>query len=192
MSRIILLIVLMAGFLFAQGSVQSLSIIQPEFYTLTLDSTEETIVYYIYPPASGVNSALRTSISTTLPTYSATQARHREYNASGAFTISVVTDTSTAEESDSLYAYVQTLIYDPNKLTWYRSANDTLFLDFTTAGTYTGTSLKYLDWTHGRCYTANLGGDIMPGAGLAITFGAKQANTAGSETNLYLGFWWER
>jgi len=192
MKKVLAFILLMAFGLYAQGKEVTLSVIEPEFYTLTLDSTASSIVYYIYPPLAGKSSLQRTSISTTIPTSASTQAAHLEFNSNGALTISMVTDSVTAQESDSLYAYVQTLIYDQNKSTWYRSANDTLFLNFSTAGTYTGTTIDYLDWTHGNCYTANLGGDIMPGAGIAITFGQWASGTAGADTKLYLGFWWQR
>jgi len=188
--RVVYAILLMVGVLFAQQSTVDLSVIQPEFYQLTLDSTTTSTVYYIYPPARGPNSAHRTAISTTTPTSASSQAKLLEYNSSGALTLSMVTDSVTAEESDSLYAYVQTLFYDENKATWYKSTNDSLYLVFDTPGTYTQTTGNdYLDWTHGSGYTCELGGDIMPGAGLAITFGAHQDDTAGADTKLSLGFW---
>ena len=177
---------------YSQQKVISLKTIRPEFITVALDSTTSSIVYYIYPPPAGDNSPNRTAISTTAPTSASLQAKNLEYNAEGALTISLVTDTLTAEESDSLYGYVQTLIYDDTKAAWYRATNDTLFLDFDTPGTYTGTSIDYLDWTHGSCYVAELGGSIMPGAGLAITLGQHTDDNAGAATTLYVGFWWLR
>ena len=178
--------------LFGQQKVISLNSIQPEYITVTLDSSTSSIVYYIYPPPAGINSGNRTAISTTAPTSASTQAKNLDYVASGALTIAMVTDTVTAEESDSLYAYVQTLIYDETKATWYRSTNDTLFLDFDTPGTYTGTSLDYLDWTHGSCYTADVGGSIMPGAGIALTLVSVANDNAGADMKAYVIFWYKK
>jgi len=183
-------IVLLFGIGYGQQKVESLDVIQPEFTTVTLDSTATSSVYYIFPPPAGINSGNRTAISTTAPTSASAQAKNLEFNASGALTISIVTDTLTAEESDSLYVSVASLIYDDNKATWYASNNDVFYLDLDTQGTYTNSSVQYLDWTHGTCYTADLGGEIMPAAGIKVTFGAYQNDTATSDTKLYVGFWW--
>ena len=192
MKKVIVFILLLTVVAFAQQKVEVLNVTQPEFITVTLDSTASSIVYYIYPPPAGINSSNRTEISTSSPTSDSVQARNLEFSANGALTIAIVTDSSTAEESDSLNVYVQTLIYDQTKTTWYKSVNDTLFLDFDTPGTYTGTSADYLDWTHGGCYTANLGGEIMPGAGLAITFSQVANDNADAASSIYVSFWWQK
>ena len=189
---IILAYLLIFTAVYAQQSVVALDVIRPEFTTVTLDSTASSTIYYIYPPPAGPGSPYRTAISTTAPTSASAQAQNLEFDAKGALTISIIPDSVTADESDSLYAYVQTLIYDPNEAAWYASSNDTLYLVLDTPGTYTATSIDYLNWTSGSCYTADLGGDIMPGAGLAVTVGAYQNDTAGADVKLYVGFWWLR
>jgi hypothetical protein len=178
--------------LFGQKKVISLNSIQPEFITVTLDSTAAAIVYYIYPPPAGINSDKRAAVSTTAPTSTSVQAKNLDFVASGALTIAAVLDSLTKQESDSFYAYVQTLIWDETKAGWYRSTNDTLFLDFDTPGTYTGTSLDYLDWTHGSLYTADVGGSIMPGAGIALTVGSVANDTATSAMTAYISFWYKK
>jgi hypothetical protein len=186
------LFLLIPVLLFGQKKVITLNSIQPEFITITLDSTASSIVYYIYPPPAGINSDKRAAVSTTAPTATSVQAKNLDFVASGALTIAMVTDTVTAEESDSLYAYVQTLIWDDTKAGWYRSTNDTLFLDFDTPGTYTGTSIDYLDWTHGSLYTADVGGSIMPGAGIALTVGAVANGTSDADMKAYVSFWYKK
>jgi hypothetical protein len=192
MKWLLTLLLLIPLLSFGQRKVVTLKSIQPEYITVNVDSTASSVVYYIFPPPAGINSNDRTAISTTAPTSASAQAKNLVYNASGALTVAAVIDSVTAQESDSFYAYIQTLIYDETKAGWYRSTNDTLFLDFNTAGTYTGTSIDYLNWTHGSCYTADVGGSIMPGAGFALTVGAVMNETSGADLNAYISFWWER
>jgi hypothetical protein len=192
MKRIIVLLFLLTAIGWPQRKEISLSIIRPEFITVNLDSTASSVVYYIYPPPAGDNATNRTPISTTIPTSASAQAINLEYNASGALTLSIVTDSVTADESDSLYVSVATLLYDKTKATWYVSTNDVQYLDLDTPGTYFRTTIQYLNWTHGLCYTADFSGNVMPGAGLAVTVGQVTNDEAGAATNLYLGFWWVR
>ena len=194
MKKILCLILISFGGLYAQQKQIDLWTIRPEYYTVTLDSTAETIVYYIFPPPAGENSNNRTAISTVAPTSASDQAKNLDFNAKGAIVISMIPDTVTAQESDSLYAYVQSLVYDKNKATWYRATNDTLFLVFDTPGTYTATAIDYLNWTHENCYTSSIGGTsgILPVAGFALTIGQYANDNAGADTKLYLGFWWLR
>lgn len=186
------LFLLIPVLLFGQQKTISVSNIQPEFITVNLDSTTSSIVYYIFPPPGGINSRDRTAVSTTAPTSASAQAKNLDFASNGAMTIAAVLDTLTAQESDSFYAYIQTLVYDETKATWYRSTNDTLFLDFDTPGTYTGTAIDYLNWTHGSCYTADVGGSIMPGAGFALTVGQYANDNAGAYTTAYISFWYQK
>ena len=189
------IVLLLSTFLYGQAVVQPLSILEPEYFTVTLYGTDAVDVYYIFPPT---NRNSRTAIDSTLPTSAALQAINQRYVGSGALTIAAVTDTTVADttekrqDSDSLYMYIQSLIYDNTKATWYPSTNDTLFLDFDTPGTYTGTVLDYLDWTHGSCYTANLGGSVMPAAGYAITIGQVATDIANPRHTIYLSFWHQK
>lgn len=178
--------------LFGQQKTISISNIQPEFYTVTLDSTDTTTIYYIFPPPNGINSRDRTAISTTAPTSASAQAKNLDFASNGVMTIAIIPTYVTAEESDSLAGFIQTLIYDENLAAWKVSTNDTLFLDFSTAGTYTGTSVSYLDWTSNSCYTADVGGSIMPGAGFALTLLERCADEAGSDAKIYVSFWYQK
>lgn len=179
-----------------QGKTITISSIQPEFITITLDSTDSEIIYYIFPPPAGINSGQRTDISTTTPTSASEQAKNLDFAANGAFTISIVADSvadtmSTYASSDSFYAYIQTLIYDKNKSKWYRAVNDTMFLDFDTPQTYVGTAIDYLDWGRDTCYVAEIGGNIMPAPGFALTIGQVTSGDS-TTTSVSVGFWYQK
>jgi hypothetical protein len=189
---VFMLLLLLVGINYGQRTVTALDVIRPEYITVALDSSTTSTVYYIYPPPAGENSGNRTAISTTAPTSASLQAINKEYNAKGALTIAIVTDSSTAEESDSLYISVATLWYDETKASWYTSNNDIQYLDFDTQGTYVNPAIQYLDWTHGTGYTADLGSQIMPGAGLTVVVGQVANDNAGAASNVYLSFWWVR
>ena len=189
---VFILIVLFSLSAYSQPKTTGLDVTRPEFITVTLDSTTSSVVYYIWPPPAGDNSPNRTAISATAPTSASLQAQNLEYNASGGLTISVVIDSLTAQESDSFYVSVATLIYDKTKATWYTSTNDIFYLDLDTQGTYINSAIQYLNWTHGLCYTAGLGGDILVGAGLAVTVGQVTTDVTDAATTVYLGFWWLR
>jgi len=186
--RFILFIMLLSVFAIAQTAA-ILTEVEPEFYTLNLDSTETATVYYIFPPPQGQQSPRRTAISETAPTSSSSQATYQVYNANGAFTISIVTDSVTADESDSLYAFIRPLFYDSGKSSFYLSTNDTLFLIFDTPQSYIATSADYLNWTHGNLYSSMLGPYLCPAAGFGLTFVQTANDNSGADANIYIGFW---
>lgn len=183
---LILLFVLFAVSLFAQGKVISVPIIIPESTTITLDSTATSTIYVSFPPPSGPTSASRTAISTTAFSATSAQSVNRVFSSTGDVYVSFVADTSVREESDSLTAWIQPYVYEINKNAWYETAADSTFLVFDTPGTYIATSADYLNWTHGKLYGVPLSNELWPCSGFSITFYAKQFNTAGSQTKLYL------
>ena len=188
MKKFIVLLVLLTIPLVAQRKSINLSITRVEFYADTLKGGTAESVYYLFPPPAGENSSARTAISETAPTSASMQAINLEYNANGALTLSFVFQDITATGVDSIFITVQSYNYDENNAAWYASSNDIFYLVLDTYGTYVQASIDYLDWTDNVMYTADLGGVIMPGAGIKIVI--DQADTG--NTGYSIGFWWQR
>ena len=185
------LLLLMPLLVFSQLKVEVVNTIAPEFLTISLDSTDADTIYYLFPSPAGPTSGKRYSPSETAPTSASAQAQLLEYAASGVLTITIVTDTVTAEESDSLTAWITPYFYDKTKETFYQPT-DTVFLDFNTNGTYVQTSKTYLNWTHGEGYIAYLtGSDIWPVNGFVLEFSQLANGTADADMNIYVGFYWQ-
>ena len=188
------IVLLLSTFLYGQAVVQPLSILEPEYFTVTLYGTDAVDVYYIFPPT---NRNSRTAIDSTLPTSASLQAINQRYVGSSVLTVAAVTDTTVADtsekrqDSDSLYMYIRPLIYDNNKATWYPSTNDTSFFLFDSTGT-TGKALSYFDWTHGLCYTTNIDGSGGAPPGYAITVGQVATDIANPRHIIYLSFWMKK
>ena len=183
--KYLFLFLFLASGLYAQTDVQTMGVVDSRYVTVDLDSTTTTSVYLLYKNARGGGDEFY--LSTTEPDGSEKQAARLAYVGTGALSISVVTDTVTAQESDSLYATFQSYNWNKGKSAYYASANDIGYLVFDTYGTYAQAAIDYLNWTHGTMYTADLGGIIMPSTGLKITFGQKAFDTAGAATRLYVG-----
>jgi len=185
----IVVLILFVGVCYGQGRIVGLHRLQPEYITVTCDSTDSTTIYVSFPPASGINSSHRTAISATAFTSASAQAIHQDFVATGDVYISVVTDTSTIEESDSMFAYIKPYFYDATKATWYAVNADKGYLVFDTAGTYIQSTVDYLDWTHGSGYGACLSNELWPCSGFTLTIGQRTYNNAGAASTFYVGIW---
>jgi len=179
-----LLLFLFATGLWAQSDVYISNTVGTKYIQVTLDSTTTTSIYLLYKNKRGGGDFY---LSTSVPDGSEGQATNHISVGSGGLAIHVVTDTSVAEESDSLYATFQSYNWDKSKAAYFVSTNDVGYLVFDTYGTYTQSGIDYLNWTHGAMYTANLGGTIMESDGLKITFGQNTADNAGAATILSVG-----
>jgi len=185
MRKILILLSLLSGFLFAQTNVYTADVTQSKYLAVTLDSTETAVLYLLWEEAGQGGADFY--LSETAPTGIYNQPTNKPSITKGGMTISLVMDSTTAQESDSLYAYVQSYNWNDSKSAYYSSVNDTLFLDFDTPGTYTGTSLDYLDWTHNNMYTADVGGEIMPGSGLKISLVQLANDNTGAASTANVG-----
>lgn len=186
----VLALLLLPMLAFAQlDNVVSQKEIIPEYITVDLDSTTTSTIYYIFPPSAGITSSRRTAPSTTAPTASSAQANIRSYTATGDVGISVVIDSVTADESDSLYMYINPLFYDATKAAWHIDATHVRYLVFDTADSYTSDSVDYLNWSSGGDYYTTLSNELWPAAGFALTVGQYTIDVAGAYTRCYFGFW---
>ena len=175
---------------FGQGKVIAEKLIEPEYITVTIDSITEKTIYYLFPHPRGLASTHRTAPSTTAPTSASVQVADAPmFSSTGDVFISMVLDTLTASDTDSLYAYVKPLVYDNAKKAFYTSASDVFYLVFDTAGTYTASAIDYLSWTHGYCYTASLSGALWPCAGFALTIDRVSGGVANADVKAYVGIW---
>ena len=186
-----ILLLLSFGVVFGQGKVIAEKLIEPEFITVVMDSITQVKVYYTFPPPQGLSSSHRTAISETAPTSASAQARNMQFSSTGDVFISVVLDTLTNSDTDSLYFSIKPLVYDETKATWYESAADVLYLVFDTAGTYTSSALDYLSWTHGYCYTTTLSGSLWPCAGFTLMMDRVNRGNdyADADITAYIGIW---
>ena len=191
MKRLISLILLLPVLAFGQGKVIAEKLIEPEYLTVVMDSVTQVKVYYIFPSPQGLTSSNRTAPSETAPTSASAQARNRQFSSTGDVFISVVLDTLTNSDTDSLYFSIKPLVYDATKGLWYESAADVLYLVFDTAGTYTSSALDYLSWTHGYCYTTILSGSLWPCAGFTLMMDRVNRGNAYADADItaYIGFW---
>ena len=191
MKRLISFILLLPVLAFGQGKVIAEKLIEPEYLTVVMDSVTQVKVYYIFPSPQGLTSSNRTAPSETAPTSASAQAINKQFSSTGDVFISVVLDTLTNSDTDSLYFSVKPLIYDETKATWYESVADVLYLVFDTASTYTSSSLDYLSWTHGYCYTTVLSGALWPCAGFTLMMDrVNRGNAYGNaDITAYIGFW---
>ena len=179
MNRILLISFILFGFIFAQTNTRS--IIKADYIQITLDSTMLDTVYYLFKSEGG---GANTYLSEVAPSGIEHQAVHWEYLTAGAIRVEMVTDTSTAEESDSLYASMQPFDWNYFKGTYVASSNELTYLDFDTYDSYDSVAVDYLDWTHGYSYGADLGGFFGPSTGFRFIFGQLANDNAGAATIL--------
>ena len=160
--------------------------ITAQYLTVTLDSTATATVYCLFRPTRESNLF---SISETAPTSTAQATRLEEWSCTGDVFISMVLDTLTNQESDSLYAYVQPYVYDATKAAYYTVQTQIEYLVFDTDDTYTQATVDYLDWSQGLCYGTSLSGALWPCAGFVLTIGQAAFDEAGAATTVYLAVW---
>jgi hypothetical protein len=154
---------------------------------VTLDSTSNSTVYVTYVP---IRASKKFSPSTTAPTVTSDMTRLAEWSATGDVGVAVTIDTSTAQESDSLAFWVKPLVYSKSKNQYEESTNDSTFLVFDTAGTYTSTSIDYLNWTHGQMYTTTLSGQLWPFAGFVLKMKSVANDNAGADCDVYIDIYY--
>lgn len=176
----VLLLLALAAPLFGQQP-QYRPLIHTKEISITLDSTATKTVFIPFPsPIRGWHIDPDTTAFTT----GAAPYRDNITTMTGDFSISIVPKIGTAEESDSLYAYMQPYTYSKTEGSWYRATNDTTFLVFDTPGTYATTALDYLDWTTNNLYISTLSGETWVTPGLAVTFGQAAADVATASTRI--------
>ena len=175
---------------FGQRKVIDLDIVQPEFLTVNVDSTETVKAYYLYPTTAGPTGGDRFAPSETAPTSATRQAKVLRFQVPSEMYLSFVTDTVTAEESDSLSLYLIPYFYDKTKAAFY-AASDTLFLDLdATASTYTGSAAVQTDYAHGIAYNVKLtSSQLWASAGFVLVYAHTANDNAGADANVYTGFW---
>jgi len=152
--------------------------------SILLDSTETQTIYIAFPSPSGPGDNSVPYDTSTIFTASDITGISKQFTAKSIH-ISIVPDTITIQESDSLVAYYHPLNWSPSKTAWYKASNDSTFLVFSTRASYTNATVSYLDWTHGKNYSAFLTEALIwPGSGIAITFVQYAFDNAGSATTL--------
>jgi len=178
---IICLVLLISASLFGQ---YNRSYIKRYDITVTLDSTESEILYIPWPAPDFIFVNSDPGIYTSLDSLDA-PAIHEFYETTGGMFIHIIPEYITAEESDSFLSYIKPLTYDPNKLKWYTSKNDSTFLYYG-KGIYTAASATMLDWDNGECYTVDLGGETWRCAGIALYLQQYAYDTATADTKFYI------
>lgn len=178
---------------FGQRKVIDLDVVQPEFLTVNLDSTETVKAYYLYPSSAGVTGTYRYAPSETAPTTAAYQAQNLEYQVPSEMYLSFVTDTVTADESDSLSLYLIPYFFDKTKAAFY-AASDTLYLNLQGASsTYTSATALQLDYAHGIAYNVKLtSSELWASAGFVLVYVHTANDTADADANVYTGFWFKQ
>ena len=148
-----------------------------------------TYVYVVFPPPDGAGSSEASPIREGAFGSGAAQAKNRVYSTSGDVGLSMVTDETGVDESDSLAMWIKPLFYDATKTTWYTSANDSTFLVWGTRGTYTATTKTYFDWASGGAYYIPLSGELWPCAGFAIGIESCMNAQLATVLSIKLGVW---
>ena len=192
MKRIFLigLIVLFAGFVSAQQLQTGIERNQSGYkeITFTLDSTSTKTVYIAFPSARvGLQSTKldTAALGTGLTTYT-----EGEFSGTGNMFLSIVVDSLADDVLDSLASWMKPYTFNKTKEAWYQSANDSTFLIWDTVNDYTATTIDYLNWTHGKCYTIQLSNELWQCGGLAIVFRQVAAHTAAGATRVYFALWY--
>lgn len=152
-----------------QSGSAEFSITSSPYINVSITNTASATVYVLFPDASGT-----WYLSETLPTkyYSSPVRRPLQWWASGDAYLFLEPNASTgmaADETDSLTAYIQPLVWDEYDQEFALATVDKTYLVFDTANTYTSTSADWLDWTTGLEYGCLLTGELWPTAGFAIT-----------------------
>jgi hypothetical protein len=202
MKRILVVIALLAvcTAVFGQGDYLKARIsttIVPQYLTVTLAGKaiptgglgRTTYVYVPFPPPDGVASWGHTPIREGAMSSGAAQAKDRLYSTSGDVGLSMVTDLTGTDESDSLAMWIKPLFYDLTKGTWYTSANDSVFLIWGTIGTVTSSTKSYFNWANGGAYTLSLSGVLQPFAGFVIGIESCMNAYPASSLSIKLGVW---
>jgi|GEM_PF-3030763 len=155
--------------------------------TFDLDSTETQNVYVSFPyPDHGFYFRVDTTRLKSAERVSTNQLM----SGTGNVFVNIVIDSLTRDESDSLAPYMKPFSYSVGKKYWYESENDSLFIDFTTAGDYTSTSAVYLDHSHEKMYTAQLSGWMWSSGGLVFKFSQTANDVAGAKHRVYFTIMW--
>ena len=90
--------------------------------------------------------------------------------ATGDVYLQIIPEQVTTGETDSISAYMVPIGIDQNKSSFYAASNDTTWLVFDTAGTYTDTATDWLDWGDGLMYGVQLSNELWSSAGFLIGF----------------------
>ena len=173
--------------------------IVPQYITLSMKGLDrptptspgrKQYVYVIFPGPEGFGDHGTVPIDTTLPNRYMVQARdNRTYCSTGDVGLSLVTDLTGTDESDSLASWIKPLFYDDTKHVWYASDNDSTFLVWGTPGVYTATSKSYFNWADGGSYTLSLSGELWPFAGFVLVFESCMDAQVASILSAKLGVW---
>ena len=186
MKYILLVLLFLVVPLSAQQSVYTADVTKSVYIQVALDSADTASIYLLYKNSGGGGGDIY--LSETAPSGSEGQTTNLSYIGKGSLTISIVPTFVTAEESDSLSATVQSYNWDKSKSAYYASSNDLFYLVFDTYGTYGQAAVDYLNWTTNTMYTADIGGIIMPGTGLKITFMQKAIDVSDADATISVGF----
>lgn len=169
-------IMLLAAAVFGQGQPQFSITVSP-YLNATLTNTDSTIVYVLFPDGNGT-----WYISETLPTnlYAAGNPRSTRWWMSGDAYLFLEPNASTgmaANETDSLTAYIQPLVWDEADAEYAIVDVDKTYLVFDTINDYTAASYDWLDWTTGQEYGAVLTGELCPVSGFALSLVQKNSTS---------------
>jgi hypothetical protein len=192
MKRLIVALLLLTWLPLQAQSVVNQNEIMVEYVTIELDSTATANLYVLFQPTK---EGGRYAISETAPTKANTGERQTTLKrglGTGDLAISIIPDTLTRQESDSLAVYYYPYVWDETKAAYYSATTDVKYLVFDTADTYVQTAIDYLDWTHGTMYTSAFSGRILPFSGIHIVFDQKAYDTSTSASTLYVGIWFVR
>jgi hypothetical protein len=184
--------------LVAQIRTRPQSTIVPRYITFSLAGMDRptpaspgrfTYVYVVFPPPLGAKAVESIPLGVYSPPTTASQVTNKEFSTSGDVGISLVTDLTGADESDSLAMWIKPLFWDQTKGSWYPSMNDSTFLVWGTVGTYTSTTKTYFNWADGGAYTLTLSGELWPFAGFVIGIESCMDAQVASILNGKLGVW---
>jgi len=181
-----ILVLFLCSFLYGQDNVYTADVTKSVYIQVALDSADTASIYLLYKNSGGSGGDFY--LSETPPDGSEGQATNLSYIGKGGLAISIVPTFVTAEESDSLSATVQSYNWDKSESAYYASSNDLFYLVFDTYGTYGQAAVDYLNWTTNTMYTSDIGGIIMPGTGLKITFMQKAIDVSDADATISVGF----
>lgn len=179
---IITLLLLLPALAFSQVSIEY-PVMVSDTVTVALDSTASCSVYVLFEP---LRSRHRFKASETAPTSANTISDFQTFLATGNVYISINTDTTAAEESDSLTAYIKPYVYNAQESAYAIVEKDSTWLVFDTAGTYVSTSADYLNWAHDKTYGTTLAGELWSCHGFVIIFNQYAADVTDAASRLRL------
>jgi hypothetical protein len=133
------------------------------YYDVTYNNTDKDTIYVLFPTQG------QWYISETRPTQyvRGSEVRKTDFDCTGDVYLNLE-DNRTSGAFDSLAHWIKPLVWEPKDKEFSIMDHDSTFLVFDTKGTYTASSVDYLDPITGKAEGCSLSGELWATAGFVI------------------------